>query len=159
MVRETTIADSPLYTVTLRTTLGTLADLSRVVRGFERAYVRDSEGPLHDQRPRIDEESGLVLPGLSAIPLHAEPWWTRPLEDWLARQIHRCTGLRDTRPERMVWMLRGVEVAHGPDGETLLRGVVPLARLDEDLLLEASVRYRENFRRVARSLTAGGTGP
>ncbi len=52
------------------------------------AYVRFSKGPSDDRNSTSrDYESGLDLPGLSVNPLQPEEWWTRPPEEWLARQI------------------------------------------------------------------------
>ncbi len=62
----------------------------------------------------MDTESGLDLPGLSVNPLHAEDWWVRPLEDWLARQVCQYKELRDKNPDRFAWALRGIEVGPVP---------------------------------------------
>ncbi|MDQ0895834.1 DUF6098 family protein [Agromyces ramosus] len=91
------------------------------------------------------------FPGLSANPLDPQPWWTRPLGDWLARQLCQYKHLRERNPDRIAWVLRGRIVARGPDDEPLLRDVEPIARLSAGLLDEAERRYEANF--------AAGLGP
>lgn len=78
-------------------------------------------------------------------PLRPEDWWTRPVEDWLARQVCQYKELQEKNPDRFAWVLRGVEVGRGPDCEPLLRGVVPIARLSDELLDEATTRHEEKF--------------
>lgn len=89
--------------------------------------------------------SGLELPGLSVNPLDAERWWTRPLEDWLARQLCQYRHLAEKDPQRIAWILRGEHCGRGPDCEPLLREVEPIAVLGEHVLLEARERYERNF--------------
>ena len=115
-------------------------------------YVRYSEGPDHDfGSTSVDTESGLELPGLSVNPLDPEPWWTRPTEDWLARQLCQYKHLRDRNPERIAWVLRGRIVGRGPDCEPLLTDAQFVAELADDLLGEAEQRYHDHF--------AAGLGP
>ncbi len=140
-----------MCTTSLDESLGSLEELATRVQDLGRAYVRYSEGPEHDVEESVDTESGLTLPGLSVNPLHAEEWWTRPIEDWLARQVCQYQELQEKNPDRFAWVLRGIEVGRGPDCEPLLRGVVPIARLDDRLLDEAAARYEERF--------AAGKGP
>jgi hypothetical protein len=123
-----------------------LDDLERLVQDRKSAYVRYSQGPEEDSRERsIDTESGLPLPGLSANPLRPEPWWTRPIADWLARQICQYQHLRQKNPDRYAWVLDGRIVGRGPDNEPLLAGIRPLGRLTERALDEATHRYEEHF--------------
>lgn len=122
-----------------------LAELAERVLELGEAYVRYSEGPGVDRGGSVDFESGLELPGLSANPLHRETWWTRPLEDWIARQVCQYRELREKNPDRFAWVLTGVEAGRGPDCEPLLREVVAVARLSDELLEEADARYRERF--------------
>jgi hypothetical protein len=126
--------------------LGHLAELESRVRMQHGLHVRYSEGVEHDlDEQSIDVESGLTLPGLSANPLDPQPWWTRPLADWLARQLCQYKHLRERNPDRIAWVLRGRVVARGPDDEPLLRDVEPVARLSAVLLDEAERRYETNF--------------
>ncbi|NYE19129.1 DUF6098 family protein [Microbacterium immunditiarum] len=134
-----------MCTTSLDESLGSLEELAARVQELGRAYVRYSEGPERDVEESVDTESGLTLPGLSVNPLHPEEWWTRPIEDWLARQVCQYQELQEKNPDRFAWVLRGIEVGRGPDCEPLLRGVVPIARLDERLLDEAAARYEERF--------------
>lgn len=123
-----------------------LAQLAAVVRACPGLHVRYSGGPDDDaRRHSIDTESGLELPGLSVNPLDAEEWWTRPLEDWLARQLSQYWHLAEKDPDRMAWILLGTVCGRGPDCEPLLRDVEPVAVLTEELLEEARSRYEENF--------------
>jgi hypothetical protein len=138
--------DGALFaTETLTESLASIDQLAEVVRRHGRAYVRYSEGPSGDHGGSVDTESGLTLPGLSVNPLHAETWWTRPFEDWLARQVCQYRELQEKNPDRFAWVLRGTEVGRGPDCEPLLREVVPIARLEHALLEEADARYRARF--------------
>lgn len=109
-------------------------------------HVRYSRGPEHDARESsVDTESGLELPGLSVNPLDPEPWWTRPVRDWLARQVCQYRHLAERNPRRMAWVLRGREVGRGPDCEPLLADVEPLGLLSAALLEEADAVYRTRF--------------
>jgi len=124
----------------------TLSELADLVRSRSPLYVRYSEGPERDARGRsLDFESGLDLPGLSVNPLTPERWWTRPLNDWLARQLCQYDYLVKEEPERYAWALQGRVVARGPDNEPLLVDVEPIARLSDDVLREAEQRYRSKF--------------
>ena len=125
--------------------IASLRELADVVHRRGRVYVRYSEGPAQDRDASVDTESGLTLPGLSANPLHAEQWWTRPFEDWLARQVCQYRELSEKNPDRFAWALCGTEVGRGPDCEPLLREVEPVGRLDDRLLHEAAARYEERF--------------
>lgn len=133
--------------------LSELADLAT-----EGVYLRFSRGPVADGGSvSRDHESGLDLPGLSVVPLWAQPWWERPLEDWLARQVCKYLHLREQADDdRYGWVLRGVVVARGPDDEPLVTAVEPLAWLTEELLAEARERYRARFR-VGRDSTSRDT--
>jgi len=123
-----------------------LAQLAAVVRACPGLYLRYSEGPEKDaERSSVDSESGLELPGLSVNPLDAEEWWTRPLEDWLARQLSQYRHLAEKDPSRFAWILSDVVCGRGPDCEPLLRDVEPVAILADELLEEARARYAENF--------------
>jgi hypothetical protein len=129
-----------------------LAELEQLVRAGSGLYVRYSEGVEHDlDEQSVDTESGLALPGLSVNPLDPQPWWTRPLGDWLARQLCQYKHLRERNPDRIAWVLRGRVVARGPDNEPLLRDVEPVAQLSAGLLDEAERRYEAHF--------AAGLGP
>lgn len=127
-------------------TLLELAELEELVEGCEGIYVRYSEGPERDEREQsVDTESGLVLPGLSVNPLSPQDWWTRPLVEWLARQISQYRHLADRNPDRYAWVLTGREVGRGPDCEPLIADVTPVARLGDLLIEEALELYRERF--------------
>ncbi|GAA1831612.1 DUF6098 family protein [Agromyces salentinus] len=125
--------------------VSTLDELHRRL-GDRRLYVRYSEGPDHDlSGGSVDTESGLELPGLSVNPLDPEPWWTRPVEDWLARQLCQYKHLRDRNQDRRAWLVHGSVVGRGPDCEPLLTDVSFVGVLDDGVLGEAEQRYREHF--------------
>ncbi|HVL99610.1 MAG TPA: DUF6098 family protein [Egibacteraceae bacterium] len=125
--------------------LRTLAQLAEHVRPG--VFVRFSRGPAVDRdRCSRDYESGLELPGLSVNPLQPEPWWTRPVKEWLARQLCNYVHLADEADdERRAWILEGEVVARGPDNEPLVTGVRPLAWLSAGLVEEAKRLYAERF--------------
>lgn len=123
-----------------------LEDLEALVVSTPGLYIRYSKGPEKDaSRGSIDTESGLELPGLSVNPLNPEPWWTRPLGDWIARQLCQYKELREKNPKRYAWVLSGTQAGCGPDCEPLLVDIKPLVWLSGNLLSEAERRYHENF--------------
>ncbi len=106
-----------------------LRELEALVREVPGLYVRYSAGPSFDRHERrVDTESGLPLPGLPADPLRPERWWTRPLIDWLARQLHAQRWLEERAADRCAWMLTGRTVGRGPDCKPLLADVTAIAR-------------------------------
>ena len=110
------------------------------------AYVRFSHGPDRDESETSrDYESGLDLPGLSVNPLQPESWWTRPTEEWLARQICNYVHLQDESEDRRAWVLTGRTVARGPDNEPLVADAKPVAWLSDDLIRQAKKLYKERF--------------
>jgi hypothetical protein len=104
--------------------LPTLEDLAAIVALVERhgaLYLRYSRGPASDAKDghSRDYESGLELPGLSVTVVSPEPWWTRPVEEWVARRICKYDELDDE--ERYPWLLTGELVGFGPDHEHCYR--------------------------------------
>lgn len=119
-----------------------LVDLAR--RGAP-LFVRYSGGPAEDRGSRsTDYESGLELPGLSVNPLRPEPWWSRPLEHWLARQLCAYAHLGE-EDDKVPWVLSGEVVGRGPDNEPLVGSFEPLAYLHNSLVVEAGVLYESAF--------------
>jgi len=128
--------------------LSGLADVVALVRERPDAHVRYSRDPRTEAgRGSTDTESGLELPGLSVNPLGAEGWWSRPLDDWIARQLcqYRHLAEEDDDEEREAWVVAGREVGRGPDCEPLLADVEVIAVVGEDALDEAEARYRAVF--------------
>lgn len=122
-----------------------LDGLERLVKERAPIYLRYSRGFEADANSQsLDTESGLALPGLSVNPLTPESWWTRPLTDWIARQICQYKHLH-RKKDRYAWVLTGDCVGRGPDCEPLLTNVQPLGRLHEALLEEAETIYQERF--------------
>jgi hypothetical protein len=127
-------------------TVTSLSELADLVSGHGRLYLRYSGGPDQDRHiVSKDYESGLELPGLSVTFLTPESWWTRPLEDWLSRQVRKYASLVEEDPDRVGWVLQGDTVGHGPDHEPLLDRVRPVAYLSEAVMEEAQSRYRQRF--------------
>lgn len=127
-------------------TVDSLSHLCELVT--EDAYVRFSNGPDSDRgSSSSDYESGLDLPGLSVNPLQPEQWWTRSLEEYLARQICNYVHLQhESDDERRAWVLTGEVVSRGPDNEPLIRGdFTPVAWLSDKVIEEAQQLYRERF--------------
>lgn len=127
------------------TELHTLAELAE--RVGPDVYVRFSKGSHHDRTRRSEDyESGLELPGLSVNPLQPPPWWTRPMREWLARQLCSYVHLaEEADDDRRAWVLEGPVVARGPDNEPLVSDYRPLARLSDGLVDEAKKVYAERF--------------
>jgi Family of unknown function (DUF6098) len=133
-------------------TLRSVDELLTLLERMPDVCIRYSEGREADRGSgSIDTESGLELPGLSVNPLQPESWWSRPLRDWVARQLCQYKHLKDQNPDRYAWVARGRLVARGPDCEPLLADVEEVARLDDALLAEAHRIYQERF--------DAGTGP
>lgn len=126
--------------------LRSLADVAELVEVISPAYVRFSAGPAADRSTvSRDHESGCLLPGLSVNPLTPEPWWDRPLEHWLARQL--CQYAHLMTPERYPWVLTGEVAGRGPDCEPLLVRSTPLARVSRSVVDEATETYAREFDR------------
>ncbi|WIX75563.1 DUF6098 family protein [Amycolatopsis carbonis] len=132
------------------TQLPTVNDLAGLARLFEAEggddlYVRWSQGPETDlaegerAQTSLDGLAGIQLPGLSANPLRREAWWRdRSVRLWLARRLCDDEHLRDRRgPGVRPCVLRGREIARGPDNEPLVVAVEPLAWVTETVLREA----------------------
>ncbi|MFF8602456.1 DUF6098 family protein [Streptomyces sp. NPDC015232] len=122
-------------------TFTTLDALTRAVGDREDLYVRWSLGPEHDLREESsqDELTGVALPGLSASPLGREAWWgDRSARLWVARRLYDYCHLPRVRdPRTRPWLLRGTEVARGPDNEPLVTGVEPLGWIARAVIAEA----------------------
>jgi hypothetical protein len=124
-----------------------LDELARLfaAEGGEDLYVRWSRGPRTDIGTGDTPESsrdgltGIALPGLSANSLRTESWWRdRSIPLWLARRLYDYEHLRDLRgPGVRPWVLRGREIARGPDNEPLVVDVEPLAWVADEVLTEA----------------------
>ena len=128
-------------------TIESLEELERFVLQEPELCVRYSKGPHEDRSsPSVDYESGLLLPGLSAVGLRAEPWWTRDRKDWIARQLCHYVHLRDDADDdRVAWLLIGRVAGYGPDREPLLWPWTPVALLSDALIEEARARFEQNF--------------
>lgn len=111
------------------------------------AFVRFSKGPHHDRNWNSrDYESGLDLPGLSVNPLHPEDWWTRPTEEWVARQICNYVHLaEESDDERRAWVLTGRVTSRGPDNEPLVDDYTPVAWVSDAVVAQAKRLYQERF--------------
>jgi hypothetical protein len=122
----------------------TLGDVVELLGVATPLYVRFSAGPEKDSTTvSRDHESGCELPGLSVNPLDPEPWWDRPVEHWVARQL--CQYAHLMTPERFPWALTGEIVGRGPDCEPLLDATVPVASIDRAVVDEAAALYERVF--------------
>ncbi len=126
--------------------IDSLEALTDIVASDSEVYLRHSKGPRADavEGPSKDYEAKLTLPGLSVTTISPEPWWHRPVEDWVARRIRKYAEL-SRQEDRFAWLLKGRVVGRGPDHEPLLTDIRPLARLSHSVLDEAAHRYRERF--------------
>lgn len=133
-----------------QTSLGVIDDfeeLAALVAGERDLYLRYSRGPDADAEdgPSRDYEAGVNLPGLSVTTIAPEPWWPRPVQDWVARRVCKYAELGD-EPDRFPWLLRGRIAGWGPDHEPVVVDVKPVARLGTAVLSAARRRYRERFK-------------
>lgn len=140
-------------------TLSRLDELVDLITCMPGLFVRYSSDPDGDRRrPSVDRESGLELPGLPVQQLYPEPWWTRSLHDWVARQLWRSLHLSERGLSHQGWVLLGQVVGRGPDAEPLVTDVEPVARLGDELLAEALDWYQTRFSTPANATTsAAGT--
>ncbi len=132
-------------------TVKTLEELQRLVAPGR--FLRVSSGPDADEgSASTDYESGLELPGLSVNPLAPESWWTRALDEWLARQLCNYVHLAEETEGRHAWVLSGEVVARGPDNEPIVAAFQPIAWIADEVLDQAKALYEERFD-VARDST------
>jgi hypothetical protein len=125
-----------------------LSEVVDVVQSRGDVHVRYSDDIENDIGSRsVDGESGLALPGLSVNPLAPESWWTRPLEDWVARQLCQYAHLTDEDPEAKGYLLTGATIGRGPDREPLLQSVSVVDEIANQVLEEAERLYNERFDR------------
>ncbi|HEX6445274.1 MAG TPA: DUF6098 family protein [Streptosporangiales bacterium] len=125
--------------------LDRLVQLVELLDEYEQLYVRFGDHPSSETGGSIDYESGLRMPGQSVNRLRPPTWWTRPPEDWLARQICQYAHLLERSPRHQGWIVRGTEVGHGPDDEPLLDDVEVVGRIGRALLDEAQLTYQRRF--------------
>jgi hypothetical protein len=124
--------------------LGSLAEVADLVQVLAPVYVRFSAGPQADRATvSRDHESGCLMPGLSVNPMTPEPWWSRPVQHWVARQLRQYTHLMVH--DRFPWLLTGEVSARGPDCEPLLIQITPLAFLAPPVIEEADAIYQQVF--------------
>lgn len=124
--------------------VGSLDDLAALAAGRSEPFVRFSEGPDADATEESrDHESGCRLPGLSVNPLRPEPWWDRPVVEWVARQLVQYAHL--DQEDRYAWVLAGRVVGRGPDCEPLVVDVRPLASVPDDVVRAARDLYAAAF--------------
>lgn len=123
-------------------TLEEIVELQSVVGPL---YLRYSRGPVADAHEQSrDKESGCVLPGLSTNPITPEPWWDRPPEQWVARQLVQYDHLAQREPN-IGWLLTGEVVGRGPDCEPLLADVTALAVIAPECTEVAEQVYHATF--------------
>ncbi|MFJ6215313.1 DUF6098 family protein [Streptomyces sp. NPDC092296] len=127
--------------------LDSLQELTALVQRRDRLFIRWSRGPgidLGATAYSCDDLTGVPLPGLSASPLHVEPWWDgRPVRLWVARRLYDYSHLRwEKGPGVHPWLLEGREIGRGPDNEPLVDRVRPVARVSERVIDEAEREIR-----------------
>lgn len=127
----------------------TIDDFDELVYLVERSrnlFIRYSHGPAADACGRSrDYEADVDLPGWSVTTLHPEPWWPRPVADWVARRVCKYADLADADPERRPWVLFGRVVGNGPDHEPLVVEPEPVGWLSPQVIAEAKHQYHERF--------------
>src|SRR5437660_12625841 len=116
-------------------TMYRLEELVTLAKRHRHLFVRYSSGPDEDLGAKsTDYESGLELPGLSVNPLRPEPWWSRPLEHWIARQLCAYAHLGGEDDKVPCVLFREVVGRH-PDNEPLVGSFEPLAYQDNSLVV------------------------
>lgn len=127
-------------------TVDSFDDLVALVDSSPGMYLRYSPGPEQDAKdgPSRDYESGQEMPGWSVTTIDPEPWWTRPAADWIARRVCKYGELGE-ESDRFPWLLRGRRVGSGPDHEPLVDSIAPVARLAEEVVVEARQRYESRL--------------
>jgi hypothetical protein len=119
-----------------------LSEIERMLDANRPLFVRFSQGYAADLVVgSADPETGLSLPGLTALPLDPEPWWSLPAAEWIARQLARFH--RDEA--HFAWLLRGTVVGRSAGGEPLIGDVEVVGRLADSLLDQADRVWRERF--------------
>lgn len=118
-------------------------------------FVRWSFGPAADvDGVSRDALTGTRLPGLCANPMAVERWWQgRPRRSWMARRLcdYEHLAAKAAKP----WLLRGREVARGPDNEPLVELLEPLAWIADEAVAEAEAEIgmgRPGWGSLARSI-------
>jgi hypothetical protein len=111
--------------------------------GMYLRYSAGLEADLEAGHSR-DYEAGVDLPGWSVTTISPEPWWPRPVSDWVARRICQYAHLGE-EPERFPWLLNGRLVGRGPDHEPLVVDLDPVIRIGDSALNTAVEIYRERF--------------
>jgi hypothetical protein len=126
--------------------LRSLGEVVDVVRAHDTMYLRYSQGPEEDLSggSSRDYEADVDLPGLSVTVATPEPWWPRPIEEWVARRLCKYADL-GTAASRIPWLLTGRPVGNGPDHEPLVDQVRPVARVGDEAIREAVRLYHERF--------------
>ena len=124
--------------------LETITEIVDLLKVEPVLYVRFSAGPQADAGIQSrDGESGCLLPGLSVNRLAPEPWWTRPVAEWVARQL--CQYEHLAQDSQFPWVLTGAEVGRGPDSEPLVVRARPVAVVAPGVLDEAREIYHRGF--------------
>ncbi len=145
MRRSATGADREEHTLLKH--IRSLDELVELVRASEPPlYIRYSKGPEHDNAygPSRDYEAEVDLPGLSVTNISPEPWWSRPIEDWVARRICKYLELGQ-EADRYPWLLTGTETGRGPDHEPVVQLGEVVGRLDDAVVEEARRLYEARF--------------
>ena len=124
--------------------LESLSEVVDLVQLLAPLYVRFSAGPEADRAVvSRDHESGCLMPGLSANPMTPEPWWDRPVEHWVSRQLNQYAHLMVG--DRLPWLLTGEISARGPDCEPLLVSITPVASITSSVVEQAASLYSQVF--------------
>jgi hypothetical protein len=139
-------------------TVASLAEVVELVDAYGTLFLRYSKGPEADRTgPSRDYEADVKMPGLSVTVVSPEPWWRRPVEDWVARRLCKYAELGEEE-DRFPWLLTGCVVGNGPDHEPLVNEVQPVARVATAALEEALSVYDERFD-VGQSSVGAATQP
>ena len=122
-------------------TVESLKELCALGGRGDPVYVGCRGGPGVAAQPARDHhESGCRLPGIPANPLDPEPWWARPPEQWVARQLQRYAHLAEEK--HYAWVLTGVVVGPGPGSGPQRGADRPVARLTDQVVHDATRLYQ-----------------
>ncbi|PSL05487.1 hypothetical protein CLV30_104359 [Haloactinopolyspora alba] len=129
--------------------VSSLDALDELVRWRPGMYLRQGVAPGSSADPRIDDVTGIRLPGVPVARIDPEPWWPGPAIDWIARRVIMNATSSD-QPDRRPWLLYGHFVGYGPHHEPLVTDIEPVAWIDHDVVDQARQHFTARYPSAGR---------